>query len=200
MDWFLIVFLLIYTILPLLSPLFFHFGMDRFGWYIQTLYRFTCHQRPERSLFFFGPKLSYTIEELARNGYEPNIIGYPFIGNPELGYKVAFCVRDTFIYTTLIISAIISTASKKRLKVPWWIIVLLVVPLVIDGSLQFISELAHIMHYGPDITIAKPFYLSNNWNRAITGALFGTGLGFFLFSELRQSLNESCPGRTDNKE
>lgn len=176
--------------MPLLSPVLMHFGKNRPAWWIQTVYHFLCHQRPERSLFFFGERLTYTVQELENLGYNVGLIGYTFVGNEEIGYKVAFCVRDTFIYSTMAVTGIIVSALNKTVTVKWWWAVILSIPMALDGGIQFISEFLYLSQESFGLSLENPFYLSNNLNRAITGALFGIGVGLFIFSELKKATQE----------
>jgi uncharacterized membrane protein len=183
-------FLLLYTIIPVLSPILFKVGLDRYGWWIQTVYRLFCHQRPERSIFLFGDKLTYSLEELNANGYNSQLLGYRFIGNSHIGYKIAFCTRDLFIYSTMALSGFLVAALKKQIKLKWWVFVLLIIPMILDGSIQFISEFLYLTQESTSITLAEPFYLSNNLTRAITGSLFGLGVGLLIHSELKKAVKE----------
>jgi uncharacterized membrane protein len=181
--------LLLYTIIPLLSPVFFKLGLDRLGWYIQTIYRFFCHQRPERSVFLFGEKLTYSLEELSQNGYRPKLLGYTFVGNENLGYKIAFCTRDLFIYGTMAISGFVVGLSKRDIRIKWWLVLILALPMAIDGGTQFVAELLYMTNESSG-DLARPFYLSNNLNRAVTGSLFGAGVGIFIHSQLKKAVQE----------
>lgn len=188
LHWILAIFTVIYFILPILSPIFFKLGFPRLGWYIQTGYRFLCHQRAERSIFLFGPKLSYSLAELRMHGYKGMFFGYPFIGNEDIGYKMAFCSRDLFMYFATAVTAFFICITKKRIRVAWWVLVLLLTPMMIDGTIQLISEVTFLSHTGVLGSLDSPYYLSNNLVRAITGLLFGTGTGLFLFSELKAAI------------
>jgi len=190
LHWFISIFLLIYIITPILSPVFFHLGLNRYGWWIQTIYKFLCHQRPERSIFLFGSKFTYSLEELAAHGYKGRILGYTFAGNTELGYKIAFCARDTFMYGAMAISGLIVNIVKKTIKIKWWILILITLPMLIDGGVQFVSELLFLTQNQAVSNLAEPFYLSNNLTRAITGTIFGAGMGIFIISELKDAVTQ----------
>ncbi|MDD3661612.1 MAG: DUF2085 domain-containing protein [Candidatus Dojkabacteria bacterium] len=191
LHWLLTGFLLIYTVLPFLSPVFLKYGPERAGWYIQTIYRFTCHQRAERSFFLFGENFTYSLTELRFNGYEGDLSGFPFVGNEEIGYKVAFCTRDVALYGSMAVAGFIVSLRKKKLSIPWWALAIGAVPMILDGGVQFISEFIFISQESLGLQLAKPWYLSNNETRTITGMLFGLSLGLFLFSEIRSALAET---------
>ncbi|MEA3357302.1 MAG: DUF2085 domain-containing protein [Patescibacteria group bacterium] len=184
------IFITIYTVIPILSPILLHFGFTRPGWWIQTTFRIFCHQRPERSIFLFGEKLTYSLSELINNGYWSSIFGYPFVGSERIGYKVAFCIRCTFLYGTLAATGLVTSLSRKIIKISWWTPVLLILPMTLDGTMQFLSEATFIAQDKLELELAKPYYLSNNLTRAVTGGLFGLGIGLFIFSQLKIIGNE----------
>ncbi|MBN1618670.1 DUF2085 domain-containing protein [Candidatus Dojkabacteria bacterium] len=179
-------FLLAYTIVPFLSPVFFKLGYNKAGQSIQNVYQYLCHQRPERSLFLFGRKMTYSSDELEDAGYKTAVLGHSFIGNEEMGYKVAFCVRDTFIYSTMSIVGLIICFIPNKIKAKWWMVLLMALPMMIDGTTQFISEFLFLAQDKLNLVLEKPFYLSNNLNRAITGALFGLAVALIIFPELKE--------------
>ena len=90
----------LYTGLPLLAPALMLAGCEPPARLIYLLYRPACHQRPERSYFLGGPQAVYTVEELAAAGVDPDPLARS-IGNPALGWKVAFCQRDLATYDAI---------------------------------------------------------------------------------------------------
>lgn len=171
----------LYVILPLLAPVMMDTGWTFPAKAIYTIYRPTCHQRPERSYFYGGPEFIYTPEELEAAGLDLN----PFareIGNERLGWKVAFCERDVAIYGTVFLSGLLYALVRSRLKnwrMRFRYFVLFLVPMGIDGTLQLFG-----------------FYESNWLMRTITGAIFGAGAVFFAFpyvdegfADVRRTIN-----------
>lgn len=191
LHWVLIVFLAAYTFIPFLSPILFEMGYSRSAWWIQTIYSFMCHQRPERSLFLFGEQLTYSISELSAYGYKEAHRGYPFAGNSILGYKVAICVRDVFIYTSMVTAGAWVSISKKKKSIPWWALLGGSIPIALDGGIQFISEFFYLTQRQRGLDLANPWYLSNNGTRAVTGMIFGVTVGLFIFSELKAVLEDN---------
>jgi uncharacterized membrane protein len=61
--------------------------------------------------------------------------------------------------------------------------------MIIDGTTQFIAELIFLSNE-MDTNLAKPFYLSNNLTRSITGLLFGVGIGILVHSQLKKAVKE----------
>jgi uncharacterized membrane protein len=182
------IFFLLYVAIPLLAPVFLHSSSPQVGWWIHTIYHFACHQRPERSLFFFGEHLTYTTDQLVNNGYRGSIIGYPFVGNAEMGYKTALCVRDLFMYTSIGITGVLICMNKLRVTLNKWLILFGLAPMILDGGIQFISELLYYTQDRWGLELAKPFYISNNVTRAVTGTLFGITFGIIMIGELKKIL------------
>jgi uncharacterized membrane protein len=70
---------------------------------IYFIYSFLCHQLPQRSYFLFGSKFTYSLGEIQsvwRNTNEIMILRQ-FVGNPELGWKVAWSDRMVSMFTSL---------------------------------------------------------------------------------------------------
>lgn len=140
-------------------------------------------------MFLFGEQLTYSLSELKNSGYDGGLAGYTFIGNGQLGYKVAFCVRDTFIYGSMALAGLVVSLLKKPIKFNWIIIIIASLPMILDGGIQFVSEFIFLTQVRWGFDLAKPPYLSNNVMRAVTGTFFGVGIGLVLFSELKDALS-----------
>ncbi len=85
----------LYVGLPFLAPVFMASGHFPLGKGIYFIYSFLCHQLPERSFFLFGPKLMYPLADILANWKETNnpLVLRQFVGNPALGWKVAWSDR-----------------------------------------------------------------------------------------------------------
>lgn len=58
-----------------------------------------------------------------------------FIGNSEMGWKVAWSDRMVFMYTSILLFAWIWYPLRKKIKpLPWWGFLLFLVPMGVDGS------------------------------------------------------------------
>jgi len=99
-------------------------------------------------------------------------------------YQVAWCTRDTFIYLSMGFSAIAVVLFKIR-GVKWYIALISLLPFAIDGTIQLIAEFVGLTG-GQEVF----FYASTNFNRMLTGSIFGTGAGLWLFSLLAETLDE----------
>lgn len=58
------VFLGLFAIFPLLSPIFSEFGLSNVSYYINFVYQFVCHQRPWRSYHIYDYQIAYCAREV----------------------------------------------------------------------------------------------------------------------------------------
>lgn len=198
----------LYTGLPFLAPVLMQLGWTGGGGAIYFIYSFLCHQLPERSYFLFGPKAMYSLGEIQsawRQTLDPFILRQ-FIGNPEMGWKVAWSDRMVSMYTSIWIFGLIWWPFRKRVsKLPWWGFILFLLPMAIDGTTHFIGDLAGLGQGFRDTniwlatltqnTFPKSFYAGdalgsfNSWMRLLTGILFGLGVVWFGFPYLDHAIS-----------
>jgi len=97
------------------------------------------------------------------------------------GHQMAFCHRDTAIYTSLFLAVIVFGLVRHRVKpLPWPAYVLFIAPMAIDGITQLFG------------------LRTSNWQlRTITGVLFGVGSAWLAlpyleeaFQDIQQSVNQ----------
>jgi uncharacterized membrane protein len=188
----------IYIGLPFMAPVFMHFGLTGEAKIIYHIYSFMCHQLPERSYFLFGSKLTYSLLEI-QNAWKITInpaVLRQFIGNSQMGWKVAWSDRMISMYGGLFIFGILWWPFNHRIKpLPWWALLLFLLPMAIDGSSHFVSDLAGIgqgfrannlwlvaLTRG---SLPASFYAGDAWGsfnslmRLISGLLFGMGIVWF---------------------
>ncbi len=185
-------FLMLYAFLPFLSPILFSFDSEsKLAIGIQNIYSKFCHQRPQSSLFLFGNKDSqffYTLEELKELEVVPkdsNVSsGFGYWGNEEVGYKVAFCIRDIGIYTTLALAGFFLVSfmnfKKKIKKFHWLLILSFMLPMAFDGLLQ-----VFVMLFEP--SWIPEWYLLSMTKKFLTGLLFGLGAALLIFPNLKEA-------------
>ncbi len=185
-------FLFLYAFLPFLSPILLSNDIESsVGRGIQRVYSFFCHQRVDRSLFLFGGEDSqyfYTFEELKDVGYISERLdfapGYPFWGNEDLGFKVAYCIRDVAIYSSFVfwgfVLVMFMNAKGKLIKFSWAVIIILALPMALDGTFQTLASAF-------DISWAPDYYMESNLKRLITGILFGMALAMAIFPHLKEA-------------
>lgn len=193
----------VYVGLPFLAPLFMHWGWTVPGRGIYTLYSFLCHQLAERSFFFFGPKGMYSFADL--QSAQVNVTNFlslrEFIGTQALGWKVAWSDRMVAMFTGIWLFSWMWWPLRNRMRpIPWWLLGLLILPLAIDGSTHFISDLAGIGQgfrdnnawlasltqnsLPPTFYAGDAFGSFNSFMRLWTGLLFAIGIVFFGFPYL----------------
>jgi len=207
----------LYVGLPFLAPVFMWLGWDGGGKAIYFLYTFICHQLPQRSLFLFGPKGMYSLPEIQvawKETLNPLILRQ-FVGNPDLGWKVAWSDRMVSMYTSILLFAWLWRAlnrvrgyplRRKIIQLPWWGFVLCNLPMGVDGITHMISDLAGIGQGFRDsnawlIALTNSAYPTtfytgdalgsfNSWMRWISGILFGLGIVWFGFPYLEEFFSD----------
>ncbi len=190
----------IYVGLPFLAPVMMRLGWESPGRFIYIIYSFLCHQLPQRSFFLFGPKIMYPLSEIQaawQNTIDP-ISLRGFIGNPVMGWKVAWSDRMVSMFTSMWLFGLLWWPLRRWLKpMPWWGLVLFLLPMAVDGSSHFISDLYGIGQGFRDSNawlaaltqnaLPASFYTGDAWGsfnssmRLLTGILFGLGLVWFGF-------------------
>jgi uncharacterized membrane protein len=207
-HWLLFVNLLIavWVGLPWLAPVFMHLGWNSAGRVVYLLYSFQCHQLPERSYFLFGREVTYSLSEIQSAWQTTNdpFILRQFIGNSEMGWKVAWSDRMVSMYTSILFGDLLYGLVRNRLKpLSFSKFAILLLPMVIDGGTHMVSDLAGIGHGFRDTnvwlqiltnnTLSMAFYQGdalgsfNSWLRLITGILFGIALVGFAYPYINDS-------------
>ncbi len=191
----LIVFL--YLGLPFLAPVLAKTGRIGPAKVIYAIYAPLCHQLAFRSYFLFGDQAVYPLERAHVTGVVPyeQAIGADkvgilearnYIGNDQIGYKVALCERDIAIYSGFLIFGLLFSLFKNKGKPLNWVIWIVVgiIPIAVDG----VSQL-------PGLATNLPAWLpvreSTPLLRAITGLLFGLSTAWFLYPYIAESMNET---------
>jgi uncharacterized membrane protein len=198
----------IYVGLPFLAPVFMHDGLNASAKVIYFIYSWLCHQLPERSFFLFGSKFTYSLIEVQnawQNTFNPVILRQ-FIGNPEMGWKVAWSDRMVSMFFSLWLFGLLWWPVRRRLKpLPWWGLILFLLPMVVDGTSHFVSDLAGIgqgfrdenlwlavlTHHTFQIT----FYSGEAWGsfnsliRLLSGFMFGMGIVWYTYPYLDKAFD-----------
>lgn len=195
--------------LPFLAPVLMQLGWKSAANVIYAFYATQCHQMPQRSFFLFGPKAMYSLAEVQavwQNTNNPLILRL-FVGNAQVGWKVAWSDRMVSLYGGLWLSAVLWSPLRRRIKpLRWWGFVLLALPMVLDGGTHLVSDFAGIGQGFRDSNVwlaaltgnALPatFYAGdvlgsfNSWMRILTGLLFGLGVIWLAFPYLQQAFAE----------
>ncbi len=199
----------VYVGLPFLAPVFMQRGWKGAANVIYAFYSTQCHQMPQRSFFLFGPKAMYSLAEVQAVWQRTNnpLILRQFVGNAQMGWKVAWSDRMVSLYGGIWLFAMLWSPLRRWVRpLRWWGLVLLALPMVLDGGTHFISDLAGIGRGFRDSNVwlaaltgnALPatFYAGdalgsfNSWMRMVTGLLFGLGLVWFVFPHLQRMFAE----------
>ena len=199
----------LYAGLPFLAPVLMQLGWKSAANVIYAVYSTQCHQMPQRSFFLFGPKAMYSLAEIQAVWQYTNnpLILRQFLGNAQMGWKVAWSDRMVSMYGGLWIFALLWSPLRRRVKpLPWWGLALLVLPMVLDGGAHFLSDLSGIGQGFRDSNawlaaltgnaLPATFYAGdaigsfNSWMRIVTGLLFGLGVIWLVFPYLQQAFAE----------
>ena len=195
----------LYVGLPFLAPIFMQIGWSGLGKGIYLIYSFLCHQLPQRSFFLFSPQASYSLAELHSAGVNTTdlLLLRQFIGSPEMGWKVAWSDRMVSMFTSVLLFGFAWRLLKPRIpKLPWWGFVLFLLPMAIDGTSHFVSDLAGIGQGFRDSNawlaaltnnaFQATFYAGdalgsfNWWMRLVTGLLLGIGLVWLVYPMMEE--------------
>jgi len=121
-----------------------------------------------------------------------------FIGNVAMGWKVAWSDRMISFYTSIWFFAVLWHPFRRTFRsMPWWALLLLLVPIALDGVSHAISDLSGIglgfrdtnswLAALTNYRFLRSFYAGdamgsfNSIARLITGLLAGLGIVWFAF-------------------
>jgi uncharacterized membrane protein len=151
--------------LAILAPALMAAGLTEAG---QAIYRFFAphdHQLPQRSYFLFsqvGGIQTYSLEQILTWGA---LSFYPraFVGNPEIGFKMAINHRMTAIFVGLLGGGLLWSSTYVQPKVRWFGLTLLTFPMMLDALSHMATE-----------RMGFPFREGNLWAVWLTGGAFPT--------------------------
>jgi len=202
----------IYVGLPILAPILMRLGITGPASVIYRMYSPMCHQSASRSFFLFGDQIAYPSEVAGTNfvplqTYAADLPEFQsvdmdvffefftaargFVGNAQMGYKMALCERDIGIYFMIFLMGIIYAIIRQRREVkPMRFIVFVIfflAPIGWDGFSQLFGYFFEVM--GND-TLTQIFYVreSTPLLRTSTGMLFGTGVVWLIYPHISQGM------------
>lgn len=195
----------IFVGLPFLAPVLMAWNFPKGAELIYGGYKYLCHQLPERSFFLFGSKAMYSLQEI-QNAYQVTTNPFllrKFIGNTQMGWKVAWSDRMVAMYASVLIAAWIWYPLRKKVKaLPFWGLTLFLLPMALDGITHMISDFSGIGQGFRDSNLwlaeltnnqfVAGFYSGdalgsfNSWMRLSSGFLFGIGIVFFGFPYIEE--------------
>jgi uncharacterized membrane protein len=173
--------LFLYVAVPVLAPLFMLAGLPGLAQVGYGIYYPLCHQLPYRSFFIGGQKFVYTYTELwllLDQSFPPESHRW-FIGNPELGYKIALCQRDLAIYGSMLLAGLVFALVRRRYRPLDWRLMLLIaglltVPMAVDGTTQLFGLRESVWQL-----------------RLFTGALFGVACVWLLYPYIEEGARQA---------
>ncbi len=189
------VFIFFYLGLAFLAPVLMKIGASAPATVLYRGYGFVCHQLAFRSWFLFGEQPAYPRAEAGVT----SLISYQqatgldgadllaaraFLGNEQLGYKVALCQRDVGIYGGILIFGLIFAITRRKIKSVHWLIWIIIgiMPIAIDGVSQLLSQ--------PPFNFI-PYRESTPFLRSLTGFLFGFMTAWFGYPYVEASMSDN---------
>jgi uncharacterized membrane protein len=132
-------------------PFLSYFGLDGISKQIFFALHLVCAQIPSHSFYIFG-------------------------------HQLGMCARNFSIYTAMFIGSLIFVLSNKRIPgIPWWVWILMILPMAIDGTTQMFG------------------LRESTWElRVITGTLFGLANVWFALPLIHKTILESLPAQSLN--
>ncbi len=199
MLWFSLLYGWFYVGLPFLAPVFMAAGLEPAGRAVYFIYSFLCHQLPERSFFLFGPHFTLSLAQIqsAWTVSDNPLVMRQFIGNPELGWKVAWSDRMVSMYASVLVFAWVFWLFRRNIRpVTWKVLALFLLPMAVDGTTHTVSDSLSGLHHGFRYTnawlatlthhgLASTFYAGDAWGsfnsimRLFTGICFGIGVAWY---------------------
>lgn len=187
-------FIFLYLGLPFLAPILMEVGITGPAHVIYTIYSGLCHQLGFRSEFLFGQQFTYPRAVFQQfTGINGNDLfgARAFIGNAQLGWKVAFCERDVAIYGAILLGGLVFALPPVRRRLgplPWWAYVVFgVAPIAIDGFSQLFSQYPYNLL---PLFNLLPYRESTLFLRTLTGGLFGLANAWLAMPYLAASMAE----------
>ena len=165
----------LYLSVPVLAPMLMEAGATGPARLIYTIYSPACHQLPDRSYFLFGEQPVYSLQELEQADVLTStslLARRRYIGDVDIGYKVALCERDLAIYGSVLLGGLLFAVLRSRVpKLPFKFYLLFLVPIALDGFTQLFG------------------LRSSNWLlRTITGSIFGLATVWLAYPHIEESM------------
>lgn len=200
----------VYVGLPMLAPVLMQAGLTGPATFLYRVYSPMCHQLASRSFFLFGEQPAYPraiagsslrpieefmpgIPEFVEASTDPaewSTFLWParrFVGNEQMGYKMALCQRDISIYVAMLAGGLLYGLLRRRgplRPMPFWLFLLIGIgPIALDGFSQLFSQ---FFVGGQFEALARLFPLreSSPLLRSLTGAIFGLSIVWLVYPRL----------------
>lgn len=204
----------IYVGLPLLAPVLMQAGLTTPARGIYTIYSPFCHQLASRSFFLFGEQIAYprelagsdltpieaympSVPEFAEASADPSqwetflLPAREFVGNEQMGYKMALCERDMGIYLAVFVTGLLYAVFRRRIDIrpmPFWLFLLIgLLPIALDGFSQLFSQFFVGLNLEA-LSRLIPLRESSPLLRTVTGVLFGFSLVWLVYPRLDEQM------------
>jgi uncharacterized membrane protein len=131
------------VLVALSIPFLSYFGLDAIAKPLFFALHYVCAQIPSHSFYLFG-------------------------------HQFGLCARNLSIYASMFLSSLIFVLNKKRMPgIPWWLWIIFILPMAIDGTTQMFG------------------LRESTWElRVLTGTLFGVGSIWFALPLMEKALQE----------
>jgi len=131
------------VLIALSIPFLSYFGLDAIAKPLFFSLHYVCAQIPSHSFYIFG-------------------------------HQLGLCARNLSIYSSMFLGSLIFVLSKKSLPgIPWWLWILMILPMALDGLTQMVG------------------LRESTWElRLITGTLFGLGSAWFILPYMQKTITE----------
>jgi uncharacterized membrane protein len=207
----------IYVGLPILAPVLMNAGLTGQARIIYVAYGPMCHQMASRSFFLFGEQPVYP-RQLAGTDFTPieaympgipEFSGVPtdplqwtgfllparqFLGNEQLGYKMALCERDIGIYSFVLVGGLLYAILRRRGQIkPLSFIAFIILglgPIGLDGFTQLFGMYGAAANFSL-FEALFPLRESPPLLRTFTGAWFGLSLVWLAYPRIEESLKQT---------
>jgi len=149
---------------PVVTPLLLAGGATSTATAFYRFFHLLCHQWAFRSFFVLGTQATYSRDQLSALGVDP----YSFVGDAQMGWKMAFCERNVAIFVGLLAFGLaLGLVHRQSQPASFAQFAVLVSPMALDGLTQLVG------------------WRESTWElRMATGVLFGLASGWFLYPRL----------------
>lgn len=208
----------LYVGLPMLAPVLMNAGLTGPAALLYRVYSPMCHQLASRSFFLFGEQIAYPREIAGSRltpieAYMPGLPEFAeaspdpaewatflwparrFVGNEQMGYKMALCQRDISLYLSILAGGLAYGVLRRRGVVrpmPFWLFLLIGIgPIALDGFSQLFSQ----FFVGTQLDVLArlfPLRESSPLLRSLTGALFGLSIVWLVYPRLDVSFRATA--------